>query len=103
MKNDEFGDRMKAYESVFTNQTVNTDSVLCVRIDGKRFSKFTKGFAKPFDTSLPNRLKYGSYAKPISYELSAENGPIVRSKVEEMGLGYYGDLSLEERINFIEK
>lgn len=249
MKYDEFGDRMKAHESVFTNQTVNADSVLCVRIDGKRFSKFTKGFAKPFDTSLtramiettkqlvkdtganigysqsdeitliytlgekaneyifggktskinsvfasmatahfnhfiqkyeplkmagkgyayfdcrswgvpttleasnvllwrvqdarknsvsslfrwtagakkmidknqsqmkeyllaehhvdwndlPNHLKYGSCVKPISYELSAENGPVVRSKVEEMGLGYYGDLSLEERINFIEK
>ncbi len=49
---DEFGDRMKAYEKVYTSAKVNVDKVLCARIDGKGFSKYTKGFKKPFDDIL---------------------------------------------------
>lgn len=52
MKHDEFGDRMKAYEREFTSAYVPIDQILCVRIDGKGFSKFTKGFKKPFDDRL---------------------------------------------------
>lgn len=52
MKHDEFGDRMKAYEKEFTSAYVPIDQILCVRIDGKGFSKFTKGFKKPFDDTL---------------------------------------------------
>lgn len=52
MKHDEFGDRMKAYEKAFTSAYVPIDQILCVRIDGKGFSKFTKDFKKPFDDSL---------------------------------------------------
>ena len=52
MKHDEFGDRMKAYEKEYTSAHVPIDQILCVRIDGKGFSKFTKGFKKPFDDIL---------------------------------------------------
>lgn len=52
MKNDDFGDRMKAYEKEYTSAYVPIDQILCVRIDGKGFSKFTKGFKKPFDDAL---------------------------------------------------
>lgn len=52
MKHDEFGDRMKSYEKEFTSAYVPIDQILCVRIDGKGFSKFTKGFKKPFDDIL---------------------------------------------------
>jgi tRNA(His) guanylyltransferase len=52
MKHDEFGDRMKSYEKVYTSAHVPIDQILCVRIDGKGFSKFTKGFKKPFDDRL---------------------------------------------------
>jgi tRNA(His) guanylyltransferase len=54
MKHDEFGDRMKAYEKAFTSAHISIDQILCVRIDGKGFSKFTKGFKKPFDDRLSN-------------------------------------------------
>ena len=54
MKKDEFGDRMKEYERTYTSQRISTDQILCVRIDGKGFSKFTKGFRKPFDDRLSN-------------------------------------------------
>lgn len=56
MKHDEFGDRMKAYEKAFTSAYVPIDQILCVRIDGKGFSKFTKGFKKPFDDRLSNAM-----------------------------------------------
>jgi tRNA(His) guanylyltransferase len=52
MKSDIFGDRMKSYERAYTSAYVPIDQILCVRIDGKGFSKFTKGFKKPFDDRL---------------------------------------------------
>jgi tRNA(His) 5'-end guanylyltransferase len=53
---DEFGDRMKAYESVFTDSKINPASWMCVRLDGKKFSKYTKGFDKPFDTRMTQTM-----------------------------------------------
>jgi len=48
MKNDALGSRMKNYENVNRNYILNNVPVL-VRIDGKSFHTFTKGFQKPFD------------------------------------------------------
>jgi tRNA(His) 5'-end guanylyltransferase len=56
MKNDEFGDRMKAYERVGTDTRADPTLPLCVRIDGKTFSKFTKQFEKPFDVRMTNAM-----------------------------------------------
>lgn len=47
MEKDDFGNRMKEYERKYTNTRIPVSDTLCVRIDGKRFSKFTKGFTKP--------------------------------------------------------
>ena len=52
MKNDEFGDRMKALEKEFTSQKISPKKWMAVRVDGKGFSKFTKGFKKPFDENI---------------------------------------------------
>lgn len=56
MKKDDFGDRMKSLEKAFTSQLIEPPAFLCVRIDGKGFSKFTKGFAKPFDDGLSEAM-----------------------------------------------
>jgi tRNA(His) guanylyltransferase len=56
MKHDEFGDRMKAYERAYTAHRVDPSQMLCVRIDGKGFSRFTKGFKKPFDDGLARAM-----------------------------------------------
>lgn len=56
MSSDFFGDRMKDYEGSYTSQCVPPTQILCVRIDGKGFSKFTKGFAKPFDDRLTKTM-----------------------------------------------
>lgn len=55
-KQDEFGDRMKAYEHEYTDVCVPRDQIMCVRIDGKRFSKFTKGCVKPFDSQFTDAM-----------------------------------------------
>lgn len=56
MKNDEFGDRMKAYESAFTSAKIASDKWMAVRIDGRGFSKYTKSFVKPFDWRITNAM-----------------------------------------------
>lgn len=52
MKHDEFGDRMKAHESAFTSTKLDPSQYMCVRIDGRGFSKYTKGFPKPFSGKI---------------------------------------------------
>jgi tRNA(His) 5'-end guanylyltransferase len=42
------GDRMKAYEQEY-NTTVSNDNHLLIRLDGHKFSTFTKEFIRPFD------------------------------------------------------
>lgn len=56
MKEDDFGDRMKALEREYTDRRIPNDEVLCVRIDGKRFSKFTKACKKPFDKKFSDAM-----------------------------------------------
>lgn len=52
MSKDEFGDRMKLYESAATKKRLDIHKPICVRIDGRSFSKFTSKFDKPFDCLL---------------------------------------------------
>lgn len=51
MKHDDFGDRMKAYEKNDATKLMYGMPV-CARIDGRGFSRFTKGFNKPFDEDI---------------------------------------------------
>ena len=48
MKNDALGDRMKRYESV-PKTTLMRRTPVIIRLDGKAFHTFTRGFKKPFD------------------------------------------------------
>jgi tRNA(His) guanylyltransferase len=57
MKNDEFGDRMKAYEAIEAQRRLDPFKPICARIDGRRFSKFTAGFKKPFDSDLTRAMQ----------------------------------------------
>lgn len=49
---DKMGDRMKAYERIETEQRFKPNSILHVRLDGRGFSKFTKGLQRPYDERL---------------------------------------------------
>jgi len=51
LSQDVFGNRMKGYEKS-TQILIDPKDHMIVRLDGKKFSKFTKGFLKPFDDIL---------------------------------------------------
>lgn len=49
------GDRLKMYEKEYEN-TIDSNKHIIVRIDGHKFSKYSKGFKKPFDTLLADSM-----------------------------------------------
>jgi len=55
-KNDSLGDRMKTYEAVSKNFLTRRIPVI-IRLDGKAFHTFTKGFQKPFDMILMRAMQ----------------------------------------------
>lgn len=58
---DSLGDRMKCYENVTRNYLTRRAPVI-IRVDGKAFHSFTRGFKKPFDgifvKSMQETMKY---------------------------------------------
>lgn len=54
---DALGDRMKYYESVETSRRIDPELPVCIRVDGRGFSRFTRDFAKPFDTTLATAMR----------------------------------------------
>lgn len=55
-KNDNLGDRMKIYENV-TRTYLTRRTPVIIRIDGKAFHTFTRGFNKPFDSILVETMQ----------------------------------------------
>ena len=53
MKNDNLGNRMKNYESVFKTKLIRRTPAI-IRLDGKAFHSWTKGLERPFDEGLHN-------------------------------------------------
>ena len=56
MNKDSLGDRMKTYENV-TRTYLTRRTPVVIRIDGKTFHSFTKGFKKPFDDVLVETMQ----------------------------------------------
>ncbi len=52
----DFGARMKAYEKEYEME-ISTNEFITVRIDGHKFSKYTKGFKRPFDDILSKAME----------------------------------------------
>ena len=61
MNKDSLGDRMKRYEGVSKTALMRRNPVI-IRIDGKAFHTFTRGFQRPFDNilikSMQETMKY---------------------------------------------
>ena len=55
-KNDSLGDRMKSYEYITRNYLPRRLPVI-IRIDGKAFHSFTRGFKRPFDPILMHAMQ----------------------------------------------
>lgn len=56
MKKDLFGDRMKDYENQTCGIKLLPRIPVIARLDGKGFSKFTKGLKRPYDERLSNLM-----------------------------------------------
>lgn len=56
-KNDSLGDRMERYESVSKSVLISRMPVI-IRLDGKAFHTFTRGFAKPFDDVMTAAMQH---------------------------------------------
>ena len=67
---DPLGDRMKQYEAATTSQTSLNMAPLMVRVDGKRFSSYTKGFTKPYCNAFIKCMCYT--AKQLAKQLQAK-------------------------------
>lgn len=52
MENDDFGNRMKSYEFTETSRKADKLLPIVVRLDGRSFSKFTKGMNRPYDMGM---------------------------------------------------
>lgn len=50
------GDRIKDFYESRTKQLLNRRTITILRLDGKGFSKFTKGFNKPFDDGFSDDM-----------------------------------------------
>jgi len=56
MSKDDFGDRMKAYESAETERYFMPLLPIYARIDGRCFSAFTRGLDRPFDIRITRAM-----------------------------------------------
>jgi len=62
---DEFGNRMKLYYEARSRTSLIRRTPVIIRLDGKAFHTFTKGFVKPFDECMywndyPTKYRRGS-------------------------------------------
>ena len=53
---DQLGDRMKLYESFEAKRTLMPGLPIVARLDGKSFSKFTKGLSRPYDKRMSDLM-----------------------------------------------
>ena len=53
---DELGDRMKLYEQAEAGRRVTPLLPICIRLDGRGFSQWTRGLARPFDARLSDLM-----------------------------------------------
>jgi len=77
-------DRMKIYESQLTKQTLIPGLPILVRLDGKNFSKFTKGLERPFDERLSKLM-----VETTKYLVKETNANAGYTGSDEITLVYY--------------
>lgn len=83
---DGFGDRMKDYEQRWAGERLLPLLPICIRLDGKNFSKFTQKMEKPFDLRLMETMQYTT--KKLVEETNALVG---YTQSDEISLILYSD------------
>lgn len=81
---DALGDRMKTYERQETSHKFMTNTWLYIRIDGRGFSKFTKGLKRPYDERLSNLM-----IETLKYLVKETNATVGYTQSDELSLLIY--------------
>lgn len=90
---DALGDRMKAYERQETELRFMPNTWLYVRIDGRSFSKFTKGLARPYDARLSQLM-----VDTLKHLVEETNATIGYTQSDELSLLIYNGYETNECI-----
>jgi len=85
-ENDSLGNRMKAYESQTTGIRLIPRIPVIARLDGKGFSKFTKGLKRPYDERLSNLM-----IETTKYLVKETNANCGYTQSDEITLMWYTD------------
>lgn len=94
MSKDDLGDRMKMYEKLGTPSRFTPLLPVMARLDGRSFSKYTKGFARPYDTRM------SSCMAAVTLWLVEETGAkLGYTQSDEITLMFYSD-KLDKQIFF---
>lgn len=80
-RSDEFGDRMKGYEAVETSRRLDVMLPIYARIDGRSFSRFTRGMERPFDVRMSHAM-----IDTVSYLVEATHARIGYTQSDEISL-----------------
>ena len=91
---DELGDRQKMYEGQESDRRFMPLLPICVRLDGKCFSKFTKGLKRPYDTNFSDLM-----LNTTKYLVEETNANIGYTQSDEISLIYYSD-SVKSQVFF---
>lgn len=93
---DDLGDRMKAYEAIETSRRLDPHLPIYARIDGRSFSRFTRGMDRPFDVRLidamsetTKRLVHATHAR-IGYTQSDEISLVFLARAPESDVFFSG-------------
>jgi len=85
-ENDSLGNRMKAYESQTSGINLIPRIPVIARLDGKGFSKFTKGLKRPYDERLSNLM-----VETTKYLVKETNANCGYTQSDEITLMWYTD------------
>ena len=85
-KKDSFGDRMKVYENQTCGIKMMPRIPVIARLDGKGFSKFTKGLKRPYDERLSNLM-----IETTKYLVKETNANCGYTQSDEITLVWYTD------------
>lgn len=84
VKDDAFGNRMKAYEMAEAGRKLLPLIPIIARIDGRGFSKFTKGLERPYDLRLSKLM-----VDTTKYLVHETNACCGYTQSDEITLGWY--------------
>jgi len=91
---DNFGDRMKMYEKAESGRRFMPLLPVYARLDGRSFSKFTKGFKRPYDKRMSSVM-----VDTTKYLVNETNALIGYTQSDEISLVWYSD-SIDSQIFF---